>query len=211
MRGHGDMRRLDRQSTQKESRKMSDWKKEAAARNAKIQAFLNDHSIELTSTFVPFSQSRNAANDTGRNPDKRSLNWKVTLTVNNRVVMTTDYNAGIAHCPSYKQGARWTLAYTNLIIHETETGTKATNTTGWGISKGNPIKPDYLSVMYCLISDSNVFDYGSFEEWAREYDYDPDSRSAEKIYRDCLEIALKLRNAIGETRLSQLRELFQDY
>lgn len=189
---------------------MSNWKQEAEKQKAMIRSFMTDHGIDITSKFVPFSQSRNAENDKGRNPDKRSLNWKVTLTVGNRVIMTTDYMAGLAHCPSYKQSTRWTQAYTALIIHETETGTTAKQAP-WGIAKGNPIKPDVCDVLYSLVMDSNVIDYAKFEDWADEYGYDPDSRSAEKIYRACLEIGLVFRNALGETRLSRLRELFQDY
>jgi hypothetical protein len=34
---------------------------------------------------------------------------------------------------------------------------------------------------------------------------------AEAIYNACIDIALKLRSAIGESGLSELREAFQDY
>lgn len=56
-----------------------------------------------------------------------------------------------------------------------------------------------------------MLDSSTFEEWANEFGYDPDSRKAEVIYRACLEIALKLRNGLGEDRLRDLRELFTDY
>ena len=41
--------------------------------------------------------------------------------------------------------------------------------------------------------------------------YDPDSRKAEGIYRACLELALKLRNGLGEKLLAELREAVADY
>jgi hypothetical protein len=59
--------------------------------------------------------------------------------------------------------------------------------------------------------DSDVFNYSSFEEWASTFGYDADSRKGESIYRTCLDIALKLRNAIGEDGLQKLREACQDY
>lgn len=46
---------------------------------------------------------------------------------------------------------------------------------------------------------------------AETFGYDPDSRSAEKVYRACMEIALKMRAALGESGLSRLNEIFQDY
>jgi hypothetical protein len=77
--------------------------------------------------------------------------------------------------------------------------------------KGEAIQPDPLDVVYSLISDSNVLDYGGFEGWAAEYGYDTDSRSAESTYRACLEIALQLRAAIGEAGIASLQTAFQDY
>lgn len=184
------------------------WKAESIKRKQTIQRFMNDHSIELTSSFVPWSQSRHAK-DKAHAKDK-TLNWKVTVSKGNRVILTTDFSAGIAHCPSYKQGERWTIAYTDTIDYECEQG-HTCKSAPWGKAKGNPIKPDYIDVLHCLVSDSNVLDYGKFEDWANEYGYDADSRSAESIYRSCLEIALSLRAGLGDSTLAKLNDLFQDY
>jgi hypothetical protein len=73
------------------------------------------------------------------------------------------------------------------------------------------IMPDKLDVIYSLISDSDAIEYGSFEEWAENFDYETDSRKAEAIYRTCLEFGLKLRRALGDKALTELREAFQDY
>lgn len=80
-----------------------------------------------------------------------------------------------------------------------------------GSRKAEPILPDVESVIYSLISDSDVLNYGTFEEWAETFGYETDSRSAESTYRACLEIALKLRAAIGESGLETLATAFQDY
>lgn len=78
-------------------------------------------------------------------------------------------------------------------------------------SKATPILPDVADVLYSLVSDSRVLDSGGFEEWASDCGYDADSRSAEVTYRACLEIALKLRAAIGEAGLETLQTAFEDY
>jgi len=44
--------------------------------------------------------------------------------------------------------------------------------------------PEVADVLDYLISDASGYDgSGSFETWAAEYGYDPDSRKAEKIYK----------------------------
>lgn len=166
--------------------------------------------LTIRTQFVPFSQSRNKDNkDTYGNP-ARCLNWKVTLLRNDREVMTTDYSAGIAHTPAYKQNARWTIAYTELIDYEIEKGFAA-KSLSWGITKGPAIQPKAEDVVYSLQMDSSVLDHANFESWAGDFGYDTDSRSAETIYRACLEIALTLRAAIGEAGIETLRAAFQDY
>lgn len=63
---------------------------------------------------------------------------------------------------------------------------------------------------YSVCDDCVYFEkYGRLDE--PELGYDPDSRKAEAIYKACLEIALKLRNALGEDGLAKLREAAQDY
>ena len=54
-------------------------------------------------------------------------------------------------------------------------------------------------------------DFPIYEDWSGELGYDVDSRKGEATYRQCLEIALKLRAMIGNDSLDTLRELFQDY
>ena len=48
-------------------------------------------------------------------------------------------------------------------------------------------------------------------EWAKDFGYDTDSRKAETTYRACLEIALQLRNGIGEAGFTRLQEASFDY
>ena len=184
-----------------------------------LAAAVNELGLDIRAEFVPWSKSRNAK--PAPVMSDRSLNWRVTLirprsTYNpdrealimaHEAILTTDYSAGIASCPSYKQLARPTLEYAEKIAVETETGR------GWRAhgGRGAPIEPDKLDVINSLVMDASVLNSSSFEDWADEFGYDRDSRKAETIYRACLDIALKLRNAIGEAGLEKLQQASQDY
>lgn len=179
-----------------------------------IRAILERLNLSVSAKFVPFSQSRN------KDEKSPSLNWIVTVQRNGRDVLTCDYMAGMAHCPSYKKKppAAWdrpTRMWQPLACaEECENGYALGIFTSWGgfrHDKAKPILPDAVDVFYSLIMDSSVLDYGGFEGWADEFGYDADSRKAMAIYQACLEIALKLRAAIGESGMEQLQTAFQDY
>jgi len=58
-------------------------------------------------------------------------------------------------------------------------------------------EPTAADVLDCLASDSaNIFDY-SFEEWASELGYDPDSRKAERVFMACEKQAKGLMRLLG--------------
>lgn len=176
-----------------------------------LQATIDRLGLTTTSQFVPFSASRNAAE---KFP---SLNWKVTLLCNGREVLTTDYMAGSAHAPSYKQ----------TLGRDPQEKRDRDSRVAWECENGRPapkfgnlrnraigpatIEPKASDVIYSLVMDSDVLDSGGFESWASDHGFDADSRKAEAIYRACLDIALKLRAAIGDAGLSALRDAFQDY
>lgn len=171
-----------------------------------VERIAKETGLELDSTFVPFSQSRNAQPSGGRVEPWQSLNWKVTLKRNGREVLTTDYSQGVAYCPGNKLKMRSDQA--NAIAREIETG----RVTKIGMG-GYPYEtkkripgPALADVLHSLTLDSDVIDYADFDEWAETYGYETDSRSAESIYRACLEHALKLRSAIGEETLNALRD-----
>lgn len=175
------------------------------------QEAIDKHGLTIESRFVPFSRSRNKAEK------NKSLNWSVTLRKNGREVLTTDYSAGVAHCPAYQEatkgkpfGRGMSVDEQKAIDLETETG-KTHGKRGTIIGSGKPITPDSVNVIWCLIMDSGVLYSGGFEDWAADYGYDPDSRNAESIYRQCLESALKLQASLGAAALDELREAFQDY
>lgn len=175
------------------------------------------HGLTISAVFVPFSKSRKPGED---GKVWRSLNWRVTLyravttrggDADTRAILTTDYSAGEAHCPSYKQGARRTIDYVAALDYEIEHGKKSLVNRGWSVMGTTPIEPDACDVLHSLVSDADVLDCGTFEEWASNLGYDADSRKAEATYRECLAIALKLRNGLGDAVLAELRDAAQDY
>jgi hypothetical protein len=164
------------------------------ARN-ELEDFVKAHKITLDARFIPWSMSRNAGND---NP---SLNWKFDLLIDGRtIIRDLDYSAGCGHCKSYKQGDR-SIFQSNNVEHECETGKH----------HGYTHKLDVVDVLYSLGSDADVLNYSSFEDWADAIGYDTDSRKAEKMYHECLKIALALRGSIGDAGLTELAEASADY
>lgn len=177
--------------------------------------------LTVEAVFVPWSQSRNkdeketvhSGNREPKTRPRRSLNWRVTLKKDGRDIIATDYSAGVGHCGAYKASMK-ELGHVNSIMHdeaiaqECETGRAYTP----GVfRKGEPIMPNPVDVIYSLALDADVLNYSNFEDWAADCGYDPDSRKGESIYRACLEIALKLRNGLGDETLRALQEAARDY
>lgn len=175
-----------------------------------IQALIDSLGITYKVVFVPFSKSRNAKEK------NVSLNWLVTIE-KGRQSLTTDYMQGIGHFPNYANSLSRNAAYDRYIKECIECGKYAKNVTGKTFHSVNQVPmqaipaPDLIDVLYSLAVDSEVIDYSGFEDWAENFGYDVDSRKAEKTYRDCLEIALKLRSMLGDDNIAKLREAYQDY
>lgn len=140
-----------------------------------------------------------------------ALKWEVSLQRNGKSILTTDYAAGVAHCPSYKTGAR-SVSVQECIDKELATGIRyCVGAGGKAVRTTEVINPSPLDVIHSLVTDASALDYSSFEDWASDMGYETDSRKAEKIYQECLAHALKLRNSLGEEGLRELREAAQDY
>jgi hypothetical protein len=172
-----------------------------------LERVIKAFKVSVDAAFVPYSQSRHKA-------DKwECLTWRVTLRVDGREVITTDYAQGVAHCPAHSKFGLRTYERRKAIEHEIETGRVARHLTSSDyVASGLPIPPPAVAdVLYALVSDASVLDYPSFDTWAEDNGYDLDSRKAEATYRTCLDIALKLRAAVGDVGLRQLQEASQDY
>ena len=163
--------------------------------------------VPYQAVFVPQSQSRNADES---NP---SLNWRITFGP-----LVTDYMQGCAHLPHYSHAFSRNMAYDSAVREACETGKsklrKHKNAfdaaqAGSSFARAKPVPaPDLADVLYCLVLDSEVLEYSSFEDWAECMGYDTDSRKAEGIYNQCMKIALQLRQVIN---LDEAREAFADY
>jgi hypothetical protein len=172
-----------------------------------VAQILEANNIKLVYKFVPFSKSRNKA---AKSP---SLNYKVKVLKGEREVLKTDYMMGCAYCPAYKiKLNKNCILMDKLLRAECETG--LAHKLGYGdsvLKTDEQIIPDAADVFYSLVLDSDAIDYSSFEDWAENFGYEVDSRKAEKIYKQCLDTALKLKNGIGDAVLNELREALQDY
>lgn len=73
---------------------------------------------------------------------------------------------------------------------------------GYG-HNGKP--PEAAGVLDCLSSDAfSIENAQSFEDWAADYGYDTDSRSAEKTFKTCEHQAKRLRSFLGNKLYKQL-------
>lgn len=65
--------------------------------------------------------------------------------------------------------------------------------------------PTLADVLDRMASDSSGFDSSqSFEEWAKEYGYDADSRKAEKTFRAVRRQSDQLKRVLGESAYKEL-------
>ncbi len=176
-------------------------------------SLITENKLGLKTVFIPHSQSRH------KDDKDLQLNWKITLLRNEKEIVTTDYSQGIGHAPSYKNPPRNNVGidkytWVKMQQHESETGKKALVThigTSQIRSNGDIQPPKIEDILYSLILDSDVLDYSSYGEWCSNFGYDEDSRKGEKIYHDCLAIALKMRAGLGDKLVTELRESFTDY
>jgi hypothetical protein len=178
-----------------------------------LKAAVDALGLEYRAEFVPFSKSRNAKKAT--KPGDYSLNWRVTISKGARR-LETDYMQGIGHIPWHQHKARYSIDEWEALKYACEQGKTPRLPYGsmpsFPSMGAKPIPaPALYEVLYCLSMDAGAIDYASFEEWAEDFGYDTDSRAGEKIYRECLRIALELRAMIGDAGLQSLRDAAQDY
>ncbi|HDR9189408.1 TPA: hypothetical protein QDB51_003498 [Burkholderia vietnamiensis] len=168
--------------------------------------------LKISSQFVPFSISRNA------DSKQKSLNWKVTLSsIRNK--MTFDYSKGVGHLPypSPLQLSGYQKAVVNQAIDSAvETGIArkiARGAMAYTIMPGKEEfpTPTLQEVLYSLTEDTLVMHYLTYEQWAADFGYDPDSRKGEKIYEECRVQASKLSDVLGGMdKIENLRDILQE-
>lgn len=198
------------ENTENNPAPVRDWRAESAERAAKIDALLAELGITMTAEFVPYSRRKNQDDGHDGKPWE-CITHRCHVTRGKVTLWHDEFRQGIGHLPEpYSNGQRRTLDRDTAIKNLIEFG--KTDGKGYPQCPRAQVEPPALrDVVYSIVIDSDVIDYPTFEEWAPSLGYDPDSRSAEKIYRKCLETALTLRSALGDAALSRLREAFQDY
>lgn len=99
----------------------------------------------------------------------------------------------------------WSMPYFNKPRNIYQLGDMLKKKTSlFGKTWIRPTAPQLPEVLPCLQLDSNVLQYGNFEQWADDLGYDQNSRSAEKIYNQCLKNTLQFRAFLGETVFNEL-------
>ncbi len=172
------------------------------------QATLDRLNLTTSAVFVPLSQSRN------KDQKHKTLNWRVTVRRNDKEVLTTDYSQGIGHIPNWQKLERYekTIDGAAHVKAAIEEGLYNPSGMGYGRIGAKKIPaPKTADILYSLTLDASVLDHPTFESWAGDFGMDPDSRKGEATYRACLELALKLRAAVGDEGLQELQTAFQDY
>ena len=189
---------------------------EQKAQPGTLAAEMAEMGITISSEFVPYSKSRSVGSEHGPN-----LNWKVGVMWNGQTtgLAGIDYSAGQAHCPAYKGSVRMLGGHDSVdramaVAWECEHGKAGyvgVRGTIYSSSTKPPLEPNATDVMSSLLLDGRAIDFPTYEAFASEYGYDADSRKGEAIYRQCVEIGLKLRAIFGEERLARLRAAAEDY
>lgn len=157
---------------------------------------LNTLGITIDATYLPHKTPA------GESPQ---LRWRVSVRRNGREFYSTEYSAGFAHSPEYKRGWGVRGGVTAAVVAECETGIR------YGDRLGRPVPPpDAADVVHCLLMDASGTDE-TFEEWAGNLGYDPDSRKAEGIFKACRETAAALRRTFTHEELESLETAFADY
>jgi hypothetical protein len=175
----------------------------------RAEKMLKELGLGCKFTFVPWSVSRSFVKDAQLKD--YSLNYRVTLTKDEKGLLELDYTMGIAHCPAYagRTLGGITVDAAAALKQECETGKVCY---GQHMLRGKKILPDVVDVWWSAMQDaSGVLLCSTFEEWAGELGYDSDSRKAEEIYKECLRLALVLNRALGAEAMKKLEEAYENF
>jgi hypothetical protein len=92
----------------------------------------------------------------------------------------------------------WTNAY-HYKVKLRNGSNRRVMTVHYSMGYAHSREPEAPEILDCLRSDYESTMWGTnFEDWAREFGYDSDSRKAERIYHACIESGRKLKQFIGD-------------
>lgn len=115
--------------------------------------------------------------------------WRLNLTRDEEQMLATAMRRGAHSFPRFTDVPLYADLCLKIAIHQ-------------------KLQPDGWEVLACCARDGvdALFDNGSFEDWASNYGYDPDSRSAERIFNQTRECGLKVLRLVDKKDMEQLRD-----
>jgi hypothetical protein len=123
--------------------------------------------------------------------------YDVTLKRNGRDIWKGPYKLGVGHVKGFRQGQLSMLEFQRIAA---------------SLAKIQKVAPKLPDVLHSLMMDGSPYFQGaSFEEWAGDYGYDTDSRSAEKTYAACMDTGRQMSRAFTAEELAQLQEAAREY
>lgn len=154
----------------------------------------------------------------GQPADPKLLNsllfWHVEVLYRGSIVLREPWRMGTAYV-QVQRGDRWHSAHTCRLTTDVYDAVKAAverGVGGWPLSVAcRLVAPCAADVLASLSRDASVLDFPTFEAWASEYGYDPDSRSALATYNELLAQSLRYRSALPEETRAAIAALLQDY
>ena len=114
----------------------------------------------------------------------------------NRITMTATKIDQNPNAPDWTEADHWRVNMRRVPGGKVDTRMSTYFSQGYA---HHGAEPDAASVLDCLASDAASVDQArDYEDWARDFGYDPDSRKAEKIYKACQRRAERLKAFLGD-------------
>jgi len=192
-----------------------------------ILATIKDLGLTVRYVFVPRSMSEDR---------EESIHWRVGIgNTTNQTGITMDYAEGTWGLPDELGSCARTVEVDKAIKEIVEKGTCSNPrrfedknnlrlefgrwvAAPWA-PRGTKPRPGTLrlefpkpvDVVWSLVQNMDVLDYRTFEHWASAFGFDSDSRRAERIYKQQVDLATTFLELIGTDGLGELREVYEDY
>lgn len=160
-----------------------------------LRVWLEKNHVKVDITCTGFSSEPLQA---GTEPWEHD-SWEVRVFRPESRVFTTAYHTGIGHRVALKPVPKEVTAYPRTL-----------HAVKWRQDWVKPHPPEVAGVFDSFIRDGEACNQ-SFEDWADEFGYDKDSRSAEKIYEACKEIGFKMRKLFTHAEIEEMRGILEDY
>jgi hypothetical protein len=123
----------------------------------------------------------------------------------NRLVMTVEPTETNPNMQSTNDWNRDANHYQCTIVRRLDGMANRSMTVFYSMGSGLSGNPTLVEVLSCLANDaSTIEDTQSFEDYASDMGFDPDSRRAEKTYKACVKQSAELKTLLGKETYSTL-------